>query len=229
MSIGAVLFDLDGTLQDSEQLGTAAYRVGIEEILGISLDAQGESCLLGKPFVALREVFPAISDKQYDMVVERTLEYYKKHNSEIGLYDGIPELVTNIRTLGLKMGIVTAKLRENAVCELKNNRIFEYFDLVYAKEDCRKFKPDPSPLLDIAQELRVAPDECIYIGDQASDVQATKSAGMVSCGAVWGTGKTTELEKERPDYLIHTVGELYRLVLELTGSQGLTKRFSATR
>jgi pyrophosphatase PpaX len=222
MSIEAVLFDLDGTLQDSERLGTVAYRFGIREVLDISLDEQEESYLIGKPFLALREVLPAVSDEQFDKVVNKTLEYYRKHNSKIELYDGILEVIKNIHLLGLQLGIVTAKLRENALSELKNNHIFEYFTLVYAKEDCRKFKPDPSPLLEMALELGVTPNECIYIGDQASDIQASRSAGMISCGAIWGTGRKAILDKEQPDYLLDSVGQLYNLVLELDDKESLT-------
>jgi pyrophosphatase PpaX len=208
--IEGVLFDLDGTLNDSEWLAQEAYSVGISHAIGADLTEEQKKLLMGRPFSDLFSVLPRLSQSEYDAIVAETLAYYKKRNHEVKSYPGIKELLRKLNRAGFRLGIVTAKLRENALFELDSNSILEYFEQVFAKEDCREFKPSPRPLLDLAERMGIAPSRCLYLGDQPSDVVAANSAGMVSCAALWGEGERKRLEPVNPGFFFDTVEDFSR-------------------
>lgn len=217
--IDAVLFDLDGTLNDSEWLGQEAYSLGISETIGKSLTDNQKLQLIGKPFSALYQVFPDLDEADYAKIVDATLFHYKKRNREIRSYPGIKELLVSLNSSGFRLGILTAKLRENVLIELECNSILQYFENIFAKEDCREFKPSPKPLLDLAAKFGVDPMKCIYLGDQPSDILAANSAGMISCGALWGEGQENRLKPSSPMFLFETIGSFHAKVLEISGDE----------
>lgn len=190
MRITSVIFDLDGTLLDSEWLGSEAYNSGICSVIGRELSASEKEFLLGKPFQAISVLFP---NHDLDTIVMKVLEHYKLHNHKIKTYEGIPGLLNRLCHDGYKLGIVTAKERENAEKELSGTGIRHYFDVVLTMEDTKEFKPSPVPLLQAAELLSVLPEECMYIGDQPTDIEATHAAKMVSVAALWGEGKQERL------------------------------------
>jgi len=160
-------------------------------------------------------VFPQLNQNEYDSIVAETLAYYKKRNHQVKSYPGIKELLRELTRVGFRLGIVTAKLRENALFELESNSILEYFEQIFAKEDCREFKPSPLPLLDLAEKMGIAPSKCLYLGDQPSDIVASNSAVVVSCAALWGECDRKRLEPVSPAFVFETVEDF---CLELTKS-----------
>ena len=111
------------------------------------------------------------------------------------------------------LGIVTAKLRENAENELRNTGLLPFFEAVLAKEDCLDFKPSPVPLLQLSEKLNLQPNLCLYVGDQPTDIQATHAANMTSVAALWGEGKLERLSPLNPTFLINNPNQLIELLL----------------
>lgn len=212
-SYTGVLFDLDGTLINSEGLGTEAYNYGIRKILNRDLDEHEKQYLLGKPFKALKELFPFLSLLETERIIEETLGYYKKYNHNIKEYSGIREMLQSLKGNGFKLGIVTAKLKQNAEKELQNTGLMSFFEVILAKEDCLDFKPSPIPLLQLAEKLNLKPSDCFYVGDQPTDIQATHAANMTSIAALWGEGKKERLFPLNPTYLFDSPSQIVTLLL----------------
>ncbi|WP_190238676.1 HAD family hydrolase [Salipaludibacillus neizhouensis] len=208
----AVLFDLDGTLINSEWLGTESYNYGIQKILNREINEVEKQYLLGKPFKALSDLFPYLSSIETEKIIEETLDYYRKYNHMIKEYDGIKEMLQILKEKGFKLGLVTAKLKQNATKELQNTGLYPFFEVVMGKEDCQDFKPSPVPLLQLAEKLNVRPIECLYVGDQPTDIQATHSANMISVAALWGEGKTERLSPLNPTFLFNNPYQLTQLL-----------------
>jgi pyrophosphatase PpaX len=208
-----VLFDLDGTLINSEWLGTASYNYGIQKILNREINEAEKQYLLGKPFKALNDLYPFLTSIETEKIIEETLDYYRKYNHMIKEYNGIKEMLQSLNEKGFKLGLVTAKLKQNAIKELQNTGLYPFFEVVMGKEDCHDFKPSPVPLLQLAEKLNVKPIECLYIGDQPTDIQATHSANMISVAALWGEGKIERLSPLNPSFLFNSPNQLTKLLL----------------
>lgn len=85
-------------------------------------------------------------------------------------------------------------------------------DYLVGPESVTHRKPHPEPVLKVLQGLDVTAHESIFVGDAATDIQAARAAGVVSCAATFGYGSAESLLAESPGYVINDFAELLGLV-----------------
>lgn len=187
--ISVVLFDLDGTLLDTaEDLGSALNHLLIE---------------LKRPTLPQERIRPAAgrgckgllklglnmeeSDARYPALSERLLELYQQYLLDTTrLFPGVDETLQFIEQQNLPWGIVTNKPA------LFTNQLIQHLNLhtragcVISGDTLPQRKPHPAPILHACKLLRSNPKECLYIGDSAVDISASKSAGGISLAALYG-------------------------------------------
>lgn len=187
--IRAVLFDLDGTLLDTvhdlvytlNHLRTEEKmsELAIEEIRSIaSLGSKGmikyafgieETDLRFKP---LREKFFAL----YENHVARSTQFFPQMET----------VLTHLETHQIPWGIVTNKLTRHTSALLKALRLDHRPACTICGDSLSTFKPNPEPILHACNLLNIAPQHCLYVGDAATDVIASKAAGTISLVATYG-------------------------------------------
>jgi len=100
------------------------------------------------------------------------------------LFPGMEELIAQLKKRGVAWGIVTNKARRFT------ERIVEELSLdpgcVVCGDSTPHLKPHPAPLLLAAEQLKLAPENCFYLGDDLRDIQAARAAGMRSIAVTWG-------------------------------------------
>jgi len=187
--VRAVLFDLDGTFADTAaDLAGALNHVRTEQGLAplppevarphTSSGARG---LLKAGFGVTPE------SENYRALRERFLDFYEQELCvETRLFDGIPELLVKIRARKLPWGIVTNKGKRFTEPLLRHLAVDNLAACVVSGDSTPHIKPHPEPLLLAASLLKLPPADCIYIGDDLRDVQATRAAGMRVVVAGWG-------------------------------------------
>ncbi len=189
MPVRAVLFDLDGTLADTAaDLARALNRVRGERGLGPVPPAltrphtsKGARGLLGVGMGIAPE------HDSYESLRERFLEYYARDLCvDTKLFDGIPELLAALRARGLAWGVVTNKPERFTAPLMRRLDPEGTAACVVSGDTTPKAKPAPEPLLHAARSLRLAPAQCLYLGDDLRDVQAARAAGMGVVVAAWG-------------------------------------------
>ncbi|WP_249712921.1 HAD family hydrolase, partial [Bacillus cereus] len=74
------------------------------------------------------------------------------------------------------------------------------------------YKPAPKPLLTAINHLHADINDCLYIGDQMTDIEAAHSADMKSAGALWGEGNLTHLSAASPTYFVKEPHQLLRIL-----------------
>jgi pyrophosphatase PpaX len=209
--IRAVLFDMDGTLLDSEGLSSEATDFGVHTITGRHLTKEENRSLTGKPVKkVLEEWFPDISHSIY----EAGIEYYRSRINEISSYPGIKELLDNLN-LEYRMAIVTSTHREQALEILSQVGLLGYFSFIVGQDDTVMNKPDPEPVLLAMKLLKVSSEDCIFVGDQPYDIIAAHEAGLTAAAATWGSGIREELETYHPDHILESPGDLLELLKKL--------------
>lgn len=182
-----VLFDFDGTLADTAPDLAAAANLqrtarGLEPLPYEALRPVASQGARGLLRVALGlmpedEEFPAARDQ---FLKDYAIAMYEQSR----LFDGIPELLSEIEAAGLSWGIVTnkiARLAEPLIASLPMNPA-----VVVSGDTTPHAKPHPEPLLHAARQAGFAPEDCIYIGDDLRDIQAGHAAGMPTIAAGWG-------------------------------------------
>lgn len=183
----AVLFDLDGTLADTApDLGFALNSLLTSRGLpALSLESirpqasNGVRGLLALGFSITHE------DPEFDMLRQEFLDIYTENLCrETRLFDGMNELIEEIVERGIPWGVVTNKPMKYAeplvaLLGLKAG-------VVVGGDSCAHAKPHPEPLLHAAEVLSVLPSNCLYLGDDRRDVDASLAAGMVPIVANYG-------------------------------------------
>lgn len=110
-------------------------------------------------------------------------------NNQVREYNGIYEVLTELKGRGTTLGIVSSKYKKYVVQELHKTKLYPFFNVIVGLDDCKEHKPHPEPLLKAVRELQVDLKNCIYIGDQPTDILAAKAAGIKGFGALWGKEK----------------------------------------
>jgi N-acetyl-D-muramate 6-phosphate phosphatase len=187
--IKAVLFDLDGTLADTApDLGHALNQQRIARGLSavplelIRTEASaGARGLLGLGF----NIAPGDSD--YPDMREEFLDLYAArlcHDTQ--LFPGVSELLDQLDARKLPWGIVTNKPARFAKPLIHLLGLSQRAACLISGGDTTHSKPHPEPLLAASHALVVAPDTCIYLGDDIRDVEASLAAGMEPVIARYG-------------------------------------------
>lgn len=177
--IKAILFDIDGVLIDS-------FNANLEFINDVFIKA-GYKGINRKQYVTL---FHANLKEIIIAMIPYVSEDEVKRVWNIGNHLVVPFPVTLlkmpksvpsvIKTLAVnyKLGLVTNRLHNGVYDFHKMAVLKNYFSIVVAYEDTQNHKPHPEPLLFAAKQIGVSVEECIYVGDLETDVQAAKAAGM---------------------------------------------------
>ena len=187
--IEAVLFDLDGTLAvTAPDLGYALNQQRIARGLStIPLElirteaSAGARGLLGLGF----NISP--SDSDYPDMREEFLDLYAArlcHDTQ--LFPGVSELLDQLDIRKLPWGIVTNKPARFAKPLIHLLGLSQRAACLISGGDTTHSKPHPEPLLAASHALAVAPDTCIYLGDDMRDVEASLAAGMEPVIARYG-------------------------------------------
>jgi len=188
MTFRAVLFDLDGTLADTApDLIAAVNRILAEE----SRPPLPEPAL--RPLVSkggralLARAFADWSEEARDALLPRFLGAYAEALAvHTRPFEGVETLLGMIESRGWCWGIVTNKPEGLAVGVVDGLGWSARAKALVGGDTLPVRKPSPEPLWLAATRLGVAPQDCLYVGDDARDIEAARAAGMPSAAALWG-------------------------------------------
>jgi phosphoglycolate phosphatase len=186
--VRAVLFDLDGTLADTAlDLIAAVNRVLVEEGRR-PLPASDLRPLVSKGGRALlARAFPDDTDNVCEALLPRFLAAYAEGLAvHTRPFEGVERLLADIESRGWPWGIVTNKPEGLAVGVVAGLGWSARAGALVGGDTLPVRKPSPEPLWLAASQLGVDPVHCLYVGDDARDIEAAKAAGMPSVAALWG-------------------------------------------
>ena len=182
--VSAVLFDMDGTLIDSEQYTEEAVR-RLLSIRGISEPGLDLSALYGITWQAAADRVVAVHPTLHDLDVAGELAgHFASLSDELGvaLVPG-SDVFFEACAARFKVGLCTSNIRSEAERCLGHFPVFEALQSVVTSEDMTRSKPDPCGYLLVAERLAVQPDQCVVFEDSIAGLQAARAAGM-RCVAV---------------------------------------------
>ena len=208
----AVLFDLDGTLLDTlADLGTSMNRALAR--LGFPphpVESYKTFVGEGVSVLAQRALPPDRRDEaSVKACVEAMGEEYAIHWMDATRpYEGVAEILSGLAKRTIKLAILSNK--PHAMTRLLVAHFFPQtrFDSVNGARDGVPKKPNPAAALEIARQLKTAPERFLYLGDSGVDMDTAASAGMFPVGALWGF-------RDKKELLIHGAKALINHPLEL--------------
>ncbi len=190
-----VLFDFDDTLVDSLRARVAA--------LGQTFSGAGISHLSpvdffhnlngGQMETALAQVETETGVGQGLMERYRDA-YWTKEPGSLTVYPGIQQLLQELASRGIKLGVVTQKDRDTEIdgrragvtAEMAELGLLDLFPVIVGFEDVTNYKPHPEGINLAMSRLEARPGETVVVGDSSADMSAARAAGCWSCHATWG-------------------------------------------
>ncbi len=207
--IKTVIFDMDGTLLDSETLSRVATDYGFQEVFGRKLTDEEHSKLIGRPVQLLMKEF---YDQKGEIAYLKGREFFEKHIKSISPYEGVIELLNYLKERRINMAVVTSSHRDTAYLLLTMTGLIDYFDAVVGQEDTLYHKPEPDPIIRCMEKIGAISENTIYVGDQPYDIIAARAAGIRSAGATWGSGIEEILKEYNPEFICRNIEEFITVV-----------------
>ncbi|AMA71772.1 MULTISPECIES: pyrophosphatase PpaX [Aneurinibacillus] len=205
-----VLFDLDGTLIDTNNLILTSFMYTLEKFYPGKYTREDLIPHMGKPLYDQMALF----DPER---AEELVQVYREHNERVHdeLVEEFPnvlETVGELAEMGIKMGIVTTKQRKTAEMGLRLFGLDKYMDTVICYQDTKNHKPHPEPIQKAMQNLKADPARTLMVGDSQYDIQAAQNAGIASAGVAWSMKGASFLSSFNPTYLLSDMTELIQIV-----------------
>ncbi|MCS7023360.1 MAG: HAD-IA family hydrolase [Bryobacteraceae bacterium] len=210
-----IIFDLDGTLIDSQRdlvnaVNAARRHMGLSELDPPTVQSYVGD---GAPTLIRRALGPQATESEVEQALAFFLQYYRQHMLDYTvLYDGVREVLEVFRGVAIPMAVLTNKPAHIAQAILEGLGISNHFFRIYGGNSFAQKKPDPVGVYALLQESGAARERTVLVGDSAVDVRTARNAGVLACGVTYGFQPHT-FQTDPPDYLLHHMSELVPVVL----------------
>lgn len=203
----AILFDLDGTLIDTNELIIRSHQHTFRVHLGREVPAEEITPHFGRGLVPIMELF---GGQEKAEAMRRTyVEFNWAHHDALARpFPGVREALADLRALGLRLAIVTGKRREIGQRGLDLFQLQEFFEAAVFFDDVAESKPHPAGVQRALELLGEPPERALMVGDSPLDIECAAAAGVRSMGVRWSAVGEAALLAAQPDYMIGSLSEL---------------------
>ncbi len=200
------IFDLDGTLLNTVADLGDSVNAALGELGFPPHDYEAYKKKIGHGFRNLIEV-SLPEGKADDTLIEKGLAlflgaYDERYRNKTRPYDGMFSLVAALRNNGVILGVNSNKRNDYTRTLISDFFPEGSFVAVFGERSGVPKKPDPTTALEIAGIMGLKPEEIVYIGDTATDIQTGKNAGMDTIGVSWGFRGRAELESGGASFVV---------------------------
>jgi phosphoglycolate phosphatase len=217
--IRLLVFDLDGTLIDSRLDLIHSVNAMLQHIGRPALDGDVIASYVGDgaPALVRRAVGDTGDEGLFVRALEYFLGYYRLHKLDhTTVYGGMAETLASLAApsngVRRQMAVLSNKPVNPSRDIVQTLGLGDFFVRIYGGNSFATKKPDPLGVRTLLQEIGVAPDEALMIGDSSIDILAGRNAGLWTCGVTYGFAPRS-LEDVPPDVFVESpreLGELFR-------------------
>jgi phosphoglycolate phosphatase len=213
MKYNTYIFDLDGTILDTllDLANAVNFAMRSKGYPERTVDEVRSFIGNGIRVLIKRAVPQETEDKDYNEALEIFTKYYLEHIADYTKpYDGIIDVINELRSKGCKTAVVSNKAHFAAQAVVKDF-FGDIFDAVTGKKDEFPSKPEPDSLLYTIGLLGSEKEQCIYIGDSDVDVLTAHNAGLPCIGVTWGNRDEDVLLASGAEYIARTPSDILKI------------------
>lgn len=201
-----IIFDLDGTMLDTEKMNMIPLQRLIKEEL--SIDIKYEDLLKYRAYAG-KTTLKMLGFKDIEASYSKWVKYVNEYEDGAKLYEGFDEVIKGLDENGILCGIASSKMKSQYEIDFLKTGLQSYMKSVILAEDTENNKPHPEPLLKAIEILNIEPKDAMYVGDTFADYKSTKAAGMDFGLAVWGA---TDLDGIKADHYLNTPKDILKVL-----------------
>ncbi|MFS0816316.1 HAD family hydrolase [Lysinibacillus sp. 1P01SD] len=205
--VKAIIFDVDGTILDTEQAILQSLQRTLLEETDQQYSLEDLRFALGIPG---KDTLQRLNIDDIDEVHRKWSAAVLDFSHEVTVFEKLEEVIQQLAAKPLLLGIVTSKTAQEVTDEFDSFCLSHYFKHIVSASDTEKHKPHPEPLLKCLDELQVAPEDAIYIGDSIYDFQCAKQAGAKFALALWGAKSANGFEEA--DYVLYEPKDILTII-----------------
>jgi pyrophosphatase PpaX len=214
-----IIFDMDGTLTQTNQLIYDAFNHIAERYLHKRLTPQEIIAYFGPP--EKDAVQNMIGPEHID---EAMAEYYRfysdRHDALASLYPGIIDILRFLHAHNVLVALCTGKGRTTTDISLELFEIERYFDITITGDDVEEFKPSGEGIRAITARFGLLPEQVLMVGDAVADVLAARDAGTDVASVVWDSYGKADVLHLNADYLFENVDAFFAWLKSLYSQSG---------
>lgn len=209
--IKTMLFDLDGTIIDTNELIIRSF---IESLEGIVPEGFGRDHIIpsmGEPLTDQMRRFSGLEDVTELVAAYREVNL-RLHDEYVKSFDYVNEVIEKLHQHGIQIGVVTTKMRLTTERGLKYVGLSDYIDAIVTIDDVVNAKPHPEPVSKAIALLGADPATTMMVGDSVVDIQSALAAGTTAIGVAWSLKGEQKLLEVGAHHVIHDMRDLYSFV-----------------
>lgn len=152
--------------------------------------------------------------EHYEEAMTLYTELFAKHCLYgVKPYEGIPELLEELKKRGIRLAVLSNKPHERTIENIETIFGKGYFDYIAGEQPGVPIKPDPAGVLRILDAFGETPEHGLYFGDTNTDMKTGLGGGLTTVGVSWGFRPRAELESFNPQYVIDHPSEVIERIL----------------
>ena len=209
-----VLFDFDGTIADTEGVIIATYKTLFDKYLpDYQLTDSDRNSLLGPTLKETFEKyqFPGQLD---DLIAEYKKTNFALHEEYVKPMTGAIELLSNLKENGYKLGVVSNKFNDAIELGLNITGLNKYIDVVIGLDKVVDSKPNPEGIRKACIELKGNFDNCVYVGDNFTDMMAGINAGAYTIGFNEDATRKASMMEAKPNCVVDKLTDIINVLKE---------------
>lgn len=210
-----VLFDCDGTLADSERSIVHSVQAAFRDL---GLAPPQPARIRRRVGLSLDQFVAGLGVDADDVDIDRLLALYRENfaryraqNGSDPFFPGLEEVLDDLRSRRVLLGVVTGKSRRGLRRLLEDHGRWEQFATLQTADDAPS-KPDPTMIRQALEETGIDADRAVVVGDTIYDMEAARRAGVDAIGVEWGHHPTEHLRKAGAQIVVSDPPHLRRVL-----------------
>jgi pyrophosphatase PpaX len=206
MKLKAILFDLDGTLINTNELIVETFQYTYKTILNLDVPREEIVQYFGEPLI---DTLAKYDSQKVETLLKTYRDYnFKRHDEIVTIFPGVKETLIQLKDKGYLLAIVTSKKNNAAQKGLDLFELSPLFDCLVGCDDTEKHKPNPDPILKALDNLNLEPQEALMVGDSPYDLLCGKNAGTFTAVVKYTEHSLERLISLKPDLVLDQIQDL---------------------